>query len=206
MSADHTSFFLQSWQRAWSNLGLPASETVFIQLVAAYDETHRHYHTRQHLAECLLHFSNVRALAKHPGEIELALWFHDAVYALKAKDNEQRSARWAQEVLQQAGATMDQQQRIINLIMATCHDAIPVEADQQLLVDIDLAILGAAPMRFAEYDQQVRAEYSWVPGLIYRMKRKMVLRGFMDRTRIYSTQHFYEQLEPQARMNLAACI
>lgn len=206
MPPDHSSFLLQSWQRAWSNLNLPASDTVFAQLIAAYDEAHRHYHTRQHLHECLLHFSKVVNLATHPGEVELALWFHDAVYALKANDNERHSATWTQEVLQQAGASIEQQERVINLIMATCHDAIPVESDQQLLVDIDLAILGATPTRFAEYDQQVRAEYHWVPGLIYRIKRKAVLRYFMERVQIYSTAHFHEQLEQQARINLAACI
>jgi hypothetical protein len=36
--------------------------------------------------------------------------------------------------------------------MATCHTAKPADADQQLLVDIDLAILGAEPARFAEYE------------------------------------------------------
>jgi predicted metal-dependent HD superfamily phosphohydrolase len=179
---DYKHFFEQSWQRAWSNLDLPAPDTVFAQLIAAYNESHRHYHTRQHLQECLQHFSDVVKLANHPGEVELALWFHDAVYALKANDNERRSANWAQDVLQQAGATMAQQQRVVRLIMATCHDVIPVDADEQLLVDIDLAILGASPERFAEYDQQVRAEYDWVPRLIYRMKRKAVLRGFLDRS------------------------
>lgn len=205
MLLDRTDLFTLSWQRAWTHLRLSAPAAVFAQLVAAYDEAHRHYHTAQHLHECLMHFSEVVHLAAHPGEVELALWFHDAVYALKAHDNEGRSAAWAQDVLQQAGATLAQQQRVKELIMATCHNAVPIDADQQLLVDIDLAILGANPERFAEYDRQVGVEYSWVPGLIYRMKRKAVLRGFVDREQIYSTAHFHRRLENQARINLATC-
>jgi predicted metal-dependent HD superfamily phosphohydrolase len=70
-----------------------------------------------------------------------------------------------------------------------------------LLVDIDLAILGADPVRFAEYDRQV-AEYAWVPRLVYGFKRKQVLRGFLDQAFIYATPHFRQLLEAQARSNL----
>jgi predicted metal-dependent HD superfamily phosphohydrolase len=92
------------------------------------------------------------------------------------------------------------------LIMATCHNAVPSDADQQLLVDIDLAILCTAPARFSEYDRQVREEYSWVPGLLYRIKRKAVLKHFLSRERLYNTAHFQERYEHQARINLKTAI
>ncbi|HET8746111.1 MAG TPA: N-methyl-D-aspartate receptor NMDAR2C subunit, partial [Ramlibacter sp.] len=70
-----------SWQRLWRELG---AETVpnglYNQLVAAYSEAHRHYHTLQHLRACLAHLDAAATLAQHPVEVELALWFHDAVY------------------------------------------------------------------------------------------------------------------------------
>jgi predicted metal-dependent HD superfamily phosphohydrolase len=141
-------------------------------------------------------------LARHPGEVELALWFHDAVYDPKGQDNEARSADWATEALAQTGASGEVQQRVRALIMATCHDAEPDGDDARLLVDIDLAILGAEPPRFAEYDQQVRAEYRWVPGWLYRRKRKEVLAGFLARPAIYGTERFRERLEARARENL----
>ncbi|MBT9552193.1 MAG: hypothetical protein IV088_15195 [Hydrogenophaga sp.] len=65
--------------------------------------------------------------------------------------------------------------------MATCHDAEPEGDDARRLVDIDLAILGADPARFAEYDAQVREEYRWVPNWLYRCKRREVLAGFLAR-------------------------
>jgi nitronate monooxygenase len=49
---------------------------------------------------------------------------------------------------------------------------------------------GVAAARFAEYDRQVKAEYSWVPDALYRSKRREVLHGFLSRPFIYSTRHF----------------
>ena len=45
------------------------------QLLAAYQEPWRKYHTLQHLKECLVHLDRYRHLAQRPGEIEAAIWF-----------------------------------------------------------------------------------------------------------------------------------
>lgn len=193
-----------SWNRAWINLDLQSPNGLFNRLITAYDEPHRRYHSVQHLKECIAHFSDVLDLAFHPGEVEIALWFHDAIYDPRNKDNERRSAEWADRALHQTGATSEIQQRVHDLIIATCHQTLPSEPDQQLLTDIDLAILGSPPARFREYDQQIKSEYSWMPGFLYRMKRKNVLRGFLARKYIYSTNHFKKYYEQRARANLQA--
>lgn len=153
-----------SWASAWSDLGLQPPSGLFEQLVRAYEEPQRHYHSLQHLLECLMHFEQVRHLAQQPGEVAIALWFHDAIYDVRGKDNERLSADWAIRVLASCHASQATLARVEQLIMVTRHDATPSEPDEQLLVDIDLAILGATPERFAEYDAQVRAEYAWVPA------------------------------------------
>ncbi|MGP0171641.1 HD domain-containing protein [Pseudomonas sp. NCHU5208] len=195
-----------SWANAWSDLGVQPPPGLFEQLVRAYEEPQRHYHSLQHLRECLAHFEQARHLAQQPGEVAIALWFHDAIYDVRGKDNERRSANWAIETLAAAQADQATLARVERLIMATRHDATPSAADEQLLVDIDLAILGATPERFAEYDAQVRAEYAWVPGWVYRMKRRSVLKAFLARPRLYCTQHFRQLYEAQARINLAGAI
>lgn len=198
--------FVSSWQRTWHNLDLSPPTGLFDILLTAYSEPHRHYHTLQHLAECLGHFESSISCAIKPGEIEIALWFHDAIYDLQGKNNEQLSADWAAETLTASGASGPLCQRVTELILATRHDVLPIDCDQQLLVDIDLAILGALPPRFAEYNEQVREEYAWVPEIVYRMKRKEVLAGFLARPFIYSTDHFRELCERQARLNLQDAI
>src|SRR6188508_492999 len=96
---------LASWQRLWGELGVAtANGGLMNQLVAAYSEQHRHYHTLQHLRECLVQFDAAAMLARRPAEVELALWFHDAVYDPRRKDNEERSADWARASVLAAGS------------------------------------------------------------------------------------------------------
>jgi predicted metal-dependent HD superfamily phosphohydrolase len=196
-----------SWQRCASALAARlAASAVFDELVARYSELHRKYHTVQHLGECLAHFDAVRLLAKQPAEIEMALWFHDAIYDTQRHDNEEKSADWAREVLLAHGAAAAAAQRVHDLVMATRHTALPADPDEQLLVDIDLSILGAGPDRFAEYEQQIRDEYAFVPAPLFRQKRGEILQAFLDRPVIYSTAHFRETLEARARENLRKAV
>lgn len=195
-----------AWDRAWQDLGLapPATDTL-PQLLAAHSGPDRHYHGLQHIAECLQWLEQLRPLVARPAELALALCFHDAVYDPRAKDNELRSAEWAQAVLQAAGATADAVQRVHALIMATCHFQ-PAQAqlpeDGAWMLDIDLSILGASPARFAQYQAQIQAEYAWVPAADYALRRQAVLRSFLQRPAIYQTATMQAWLEAQARHNL----
>lgn len=197
----------QSWKRTWSGLGLAGDgDGMYRQLLVAYSEPHRRYHTLQHLSECMTALETARGIAPHPAEIECALWFHDSVYDTKRSDNEHRSAEWAGQALSGSGASAESIQLVAELIMATKHDALPRTADERILVDIDLSILGADESRFAEFEQQVREEYSFVPGFLFRMKRKAILRTFLQRAQIYSTPCFMQKLEKTARRNLQLVI
>jgi predicted metal-dependent HD superfamily phosphohydrolase len=158
------------------------------------------------LGECIDLFERVGALAAHPAEVEVGLWFHDAVYDVQRSDNEARSADWLREAAGAAGISADVTERVRALIMATRHAALPQGGDEQLLVDIDLAILAADDARFAEYERQIRAEYAFVPDATFAARRRAVLARFRDRERIYSTPRLHDELERAARANLARAI
>jgi predicted metal-dependent HD superfamily phosphohydrolase len=197
------------WLSCWQGLGIAEAQIpagLFEAICARYAEPHRHYHTLQHLDECLEHFTVLRELAEKPAEIELALWFHDAVYDPTRPDNEQLSADWAAESAKSAGLNDGSAERIYKLIMATRHDGQPESKDAEILLDCDLAILGATPERFAEYGRQIRAEYAFVPELIYKSKRAEILQQFLGRPAIFNTEIFRNRYEQQARTNLIHAI
>ena len=185
------------------NCQLPNTQAVWQALLCAYTEPQRHYHTTQHLHECLQQFDRYHACAAIPAEVEFALWFHDSVYQPQAIDNEAKSAQWAIAVLQQGKVCENVQRRIKTLILATQHDfSVPQTADEKLLVDIDLAIFAASAVRFAEYQQQIQAEYTFVPAPVYQEKRPAFLQTMLERDVLYHTAAVKADLEMIARDNL----
>jgi predicted metal-dependent HD superfamily phosphohydrolase len=199
--------FHRSWARVWAAAaGAGDGAGLRDALLSRYAEPWRHYHTRQHLAECLALFDEFADLAADPAAVELALWFHDAVYDIPGRDNEGRSAAWAQQALAAAGTRAPLPETVRELVLATRHDVAPAGADAALVVDIDLAVLAAAPERFAEYENQIRAEYAYVPRFLFRRKRRAILQGFLDRWAIFATTALHRRFEAAARRNLAAAL
>ncbi len=195
------------WHATWQSLAprAPAPE-LWAALTGRYQEPHRHYHTLQHLDACLRHLARLNAPSQRPHEIALALWFHDAIYDIGASDNEQRSADWAQAALQDCGGAQEVAERVHAAIMVTRHDQPPATPDQQILLDVDLAILGAPAAVFDGYEQQIGREYQAVEPAAFRANRRRILQGFLDRPRIYHTAFFRDAREAQARANLGRSI
>ena len=199
--------FASSWERLWAGLGARGSgATDRTDLLARYSEPWRSYHTLQHLAECLDGFGTASRLAARPAEVEAALWFHDAICDPRGADNEERSALLAQSVLSAAGVAADAVSRIAAMVRATKHHDTPSEQDARLLIDVDLSILGSAPARFAEYEQQIRSEYSFVPKPAFGHGRREILASFLARPRIFGTEDFFVRLEGRARANLGRAV
>lgn len=175
------------------------------QLLNAYSEPHRHYHNGAHIAECLKLLDRYSREAERPDEIELAIWFHDAVYETRKSDNEEASAEWAQVALKSAGLAQDLVGRVVEMVLATKNHVGP-NGDVQIMLDIDLSILGADPEAFRAYDEAIRKEYFWVPMADYRAGREKVLRSFLTRPSIFNTGQFRAAFEIRARENLSAAL
>ena len=195
----------QRLQQLWSRIGAGDSTTVFALLRGAYDEPHRVYHNAAHICDCLTQFDRARVSAERPDEVEVAIWFHDAVYDPHAKDNEERSAGCASVELSNARAAADLIERVRRMILDTRHDGEPATSDGRLLVDIDLSILGRDPEVFDAYDRAIRREYDWVPEAAFRAARAKILEGFLSRSAIFRTPVFQE-MEDRARRNLEKAV
>ena len=174
--------------------------------MAAYGARGRHYHTVEHLAACLRELDSARTVAEFPAEVEIALWFHDAVYKSRARDNEARSAAWAATFLEAGGCAATARERVERHIMATRHSEAKASGDTALVVDVDLSILGQPPEVYRQFEADVRREYWWVPAAIFRRERARILRSFIERLHIYRLGTFRDRYEAQARRNVGEAL
>lgn len=198
---------LPHWSLLWSALDARGDSAAWhARLVANYSEPARHYHTLDHLHDCLLEFDAVQSVARQPALIELALWFHDAVYDPRSSANEEASAQLAGECLEAADVAEETTETVRRFILCTKDHQPGDSKDAALLIDIDLATLGQDEVRFLRYEREIRAEYAWVPEAIYRQKRREILSGFMQRPALFRTTPFRVRYEQAARTNLQAAL
>ena len=203
----YTKQFQDYWAHTARQLDLSASrgEELYGALCSAYTESQRHYHSIQHIVECLEHFHQIKTYLDDTLSVELAIWFHDVIYNPQAHDNEQQSADYMQRMLENVlGA--EQIAKIYAWILATKAHAPTADTDLAYLLDIDLVILASDPMRFAEYERQIQQEYAWVEPSPYVKKRQQVLRHFLETQPLYQTPFFQKRYERQAKQNLAQAL
>lgn len=174
------------------------------RLLECYAEPQRAYHTLQHLEECLLILDDAKAvgLIAKPDLVEMALWFHDAVYDPQGNENEELSAQMAVEALGEGQLSRE----VARLILLTKSHQPGDGPNDAWIIDIDLAIFAQPMERVREYERQIRAEYAWVPQAVYVEKRAEILTGFLKRGQIYLTEWARERYESQAQENLRALI
>ena len=195
------------WDQLWHHFGVSApTDGTFDELVTAYGDGQRHYHTFDHVLDCLRILDRFEHLASRPHEIEAAIWFHDAVYDTKREDNEEVSADWAASTLRNCGASPDAVGRVRGMILATCHGGESSSSDEALALDIDLSILGRDQDEFDRYREQIRREFDWVPAKAFQSGRAKVLTGFLDRDCIFRTDELRARYEEAARENLATAL
>jgi len=192
----------ERWFLLMKNIGLNKNLDTYDALVEAYAESHRYYHDKSHINTVLACLDRFSELAENKNEIELALWFHDAIYKTFSSSNEADSADWACKFLDKSHARIETQKAVHGLIMATYHSHVASSNDEMLITDIDLAILGSAEESYSRFSAAVRQEYKSVPDFIYKRKRRAVLQGFLDRDRIFSHDLFHNEFEVRARVNL----
>jgi pantetheine-phosphate adenylyltransferase len=178
------------------------NKEAYNKLLSLYGEPHRRYHNFVHIAHSLKELDEVKSLLKNPEQLEFSIWYHDAIYNTKEKDNEEKSAELAKIELNKIGLKQKFIRGVENLILKTKHQTIPKEPLEKYIIDIDLSILGKQQDVFDEYERNIRMEYSQYPEEMFRKGRKGVLEGFLKREPIYSTDIFRQKYEEQAKRNL----
>ena len=199
----NTNMNIERWGTLLQSLNLKDSNDVYSKLVTAYSEPHKYYHTDKHISACLKYLDVAGEFSDKKDEVELAIWFHDAIYKTFSSNNEENSAIWAKNFLDSNKCNRELIERVYKLIIATSHNHEINTKDESLLVDIDLTILGEDQETYRQYQVAIRKEYKLIPNFIYRKKRVQILKNFLNRKSIYSNAFFIERLERQARENIS---
>ncbi|MAN47154.1 MAG: hypothetical protein GYB49_08070 [Alphaproteobacteria bacterium] len=176
-----------------------------------YGEPQRHYHTWKHIEALLEQYQRWEEAFHRPGPVLWALYWHDAIYDPRAKDNEELSA---QLLVQDARGHLSPEgiQLAARIIRATAGHKVPEgianedAEDLALFLDLDLSILGARKEVYDHYEQDIRAEYAFVPSDMYRAGRSALLKDFLGRDRLYLTPQAHAEWDQAARANLERAI
>ena len=193
----------QRWQALLAELDLSEYDRDFDQIVTAYSEQHRHYHTLEHVLALLREIDGVEDQFSEPERARLAAWFHDIVYNTRGSSNERDSADIARRELTKMGADAGLIDRVSDLIVATAdHQGGGSDPDDNLFLDIDFSILGAEPADYDRYAEAIRREYSWAPGPLYRQGRRKFLKSAAAQARTFLTDFYEDRLGEQARANM----
>lgn len=179
-------------------------ESLFSDIERSYSGKDRHYHNLQHIFTMLKGAEAMEERADDYDALRFAIWYHDIVYNSLKHDNEEKSADAAEEALSKLEYPPGKIAKVKHMILRTKKhmEKENDDIDTSILLDLDLSILGTGRERYKEYMQQVRDEYGWVPGIMYRQGRKKVLQMFLDAENIYRLDEFKQRFEAKARENL----
>lgn len=177
-------------------------ESLWSDIIKAHKQTSRYYHNLTHLEHLYQNLTLVKEKIKDWDMVLFALFYHDYVYNIYKKDNEEQSAKKAETVLDMLSINKDRIAFCIEMIQETKGHTISAKSDINYFTDADLSILGCDPVLYEIYTKSVRKEYRIYPDFLYFKGRVKVLKHFLKMPRIFKTNHFFEQFEIKARKNI----
>ncbi len=211
-------FLLKKFESLAENKDL-ARPLFYQNILKNYTENGRFYHDISHIKLMLETFDNLDFYTEFHFEFEkdkpvftaflYAIFYHDIIYKPLRSDNEEQSAEFAKRDMKLLNIDEKIIEATEKLILATKTHQVSAEIDNptlhfatQVLLDLDLAVLGQKPNIYKRYAENIRQEYWLIPPKIYAEGRKKVLKYFLNMPNIYKTSYFYNQFENQAKQNL----
>jgi len=165
-----------------------------------YNQKSRYYHNLVHIEKMLMELEDVKEKVEKLDAIRFSIYYHDIIYKSTRSDNEYKSAEYFKERV--AKTNFSYVEDCFKQIEATKTHKKSDDNDTNILLDLDLSILGSNNEEYQEYCKNVRKEYSIYPDLIYRKGRGKVLLKILKANPIYKTVHFVEKYEGRAKENI----
>jgi len=182
------------------------TDAFFEELLKKYTSSRRHYHNLVHLNHLLQLSQQYQAQLRDKDLVDFAIFYHDIIYNVLRKDNEERSAILAVKRLKYLGLPDQKIHSIKLFIEATQTHIIPATmentTDLSFFLDFDMSILATGWPEYQEYANQVRREYRVYPDKLYNAGRKQFLEKSLQSPAIFHTPLFKDLYEARARANM----
>jgi predicted metal-dependent HD superfamily phosphohydrolase len=188
------------WRRCVASPPSPDAAAVYADLRDRLGGRGRAFHNLGHIDDCLRRFDEVAPRLADRDAVEVALWFHDAVYEPGNAENERRSAQLFLD--QSVGALPQFRRRVCALILTTQRARAPRTNDCKFIDDIDLAGFGASWEDFMRNGERLRREFASLSDSDYYRGLSSFLAALRRRPQFFRTDYFVERYEKQARDNL----
>lgn len=172
----------------------------WLEIKNEHSAADRYYHNLSHLENLITQLSACNLTDRNT--VLFSVFYHDIVYAVTQKDNEEQSAIVAEKGLLSLNVPPAQIEKCKHQIIATKSHQLSDDPDTNLFTDADLSVLGLEWPLYEAYYKQVRQEYAVYPDDVYKPGRKNVLHHFLEMKRIFKTAVFYDKFEVSARENL----
>jgi predicted metal-dependent HD superfamily phosphohydrolase len=187
------------------NTVLPGHDALCLDLLDRWGEEHRKYHGRTHLLAVLEALDVLTEPGEPPRAVVLAAWFHDAVYRGIAGQDEEESARLAEDRLAHAGLPVAEVDEVARLVRMTAdHQPDAGDGAAALLSDADLSVLGGAPEAYARYLAAVRQDFAHIGDDDFAAGRAAVVRQLLELDPLFHTPRGRDLWLDAARRNLQA--
>lgn len=165
-----------------------------------YSAKSRYYHNLKHLENIFTELDKVESKIKDLDTLLFAIYYHDIIYIPTKSDNEHQSALICERRISQTSFT--KLSHTLAQIEAIKEHKLSNDNDTNILMDLDLSILGKSPEEYEKYCKNIRKEYHIYPDFMYRKGRKKVLENILGLDSIYKTDFFKQEFETQAKENL----
>jgi len=176
----------------------------------------RPYHNLSHVGE-LLNLARMHC-PKLSASMGLAIYFHDVIYEPQKGENEERSAALFKEFAGEASRYVKQEwcspenvSDVYSWIIETKHHTTSTyvspfnQGEFLLFLDFDMGILGSGRIRYEQYCDYVRREYSHISSDRFRQGRSEFLKMLLATPddRLYRTEKMRGLFLEKARDNIA---
>ena len=189
-----------------SQIGVSQDEArkMFINLTRHYRDKSRGHHSLKHVEECIDWVrGDLKKEISRPVMMELAFYWHDAVYVATRHSNETESAALAIVDLSKTEIQIFEMAEVMTFILTYEGGLKPTTNDAKYFRDIDYWIIGSPRERYLSYMKGIEKEYlPFYSPEEYCSGRLKFLGTLRNQDRLFLTDYFEDNFRQAAIENI----